>query len=60
MTENPNDGVAPGDYRVVLKVWSDYRAQKLAVPQEYTDPATTPWRTTVDADHVEFRFTVER
>jgi hypothetical protein len=60
MTQQPGDGVAPGDYKVVLKVWKDYRRQIPAVPQKYTDAATSPLEATVDDDHVEFDFVVEQ
>ncbi len=60
MSIQPGDGAMPGDYRVVLKVWSDYRAQTLAIPKEYTEEATTPLRASVGADRVEFTFTVDR
>ena len=42
MTRKPGDGVAPGKYKVVLKVWKNYRDQTLAVPERYGDAATTP------------------
>lgn len=59
MTERPGDGVAPGQYKVVLKVWKNYRQQIPAVPKPYTDAATTPLEATVDDDHVEFDFVVK-
>ena len=60
MTVQPDDGAAPGNYKVVLKVWSDYRAQKLAVPPQYADEATTPLRASVAEDAAELNFTVDR
>ena len=60
MTNDPDDGAYPGDYQVVLKVWSDYRNQKLAVPEEYGEPTSTPLSATINADQTTFDFTVER
>ena len=59
MTERPGDGVAPGEYKVVLKVWKNYREQTPGVPPQYTDAATTPLTATVDEDHRHFDFVVE-
>jgi hypothetical protein len=59
MTHRPGDGVAPGQYKVVLKVWKDYRRQIPSVPKRYADFATTPLEITVDDDHVEFDFVVD-
>jgi hypothetical protein len=59
MTMTPGDGVAAGEYKVVLNIWKNYRAQTPAVPQRYTDAATTPLKATVDADHDHFDFVVE-
>jgi hypothetical protein len=59
MTQTPGDGVAPGQYKVVLKVLKDYRRQIPAVPQRYTDASTTPLEATVDDDHVHFDFVVD-
>src|SRR5262245_57051493 len=42
MTQEPGDGVAPGRYKVVLKIWKDYRRQIPAVPQKYTDASASP------------------
>ena len=58
MTQHPGDGVAPGQYKVVLKVWKDYRRQIPAVPKTYADASTTPLDATVDDDHVQFDFVV--
>jgi hypothetical protein len=60
MTQTPGDGVAPGDYKVVLKIWKNYRAQTPAVPKQYTDAATTPLEATVDTYHTHFDFVVEK
>ncbi len=59
MTDQPHDGADAGDYRVVLKVWSNYREQKLAIPRRYTEAETTPLRAQVGAGSTEFLFTVE-
>lgn len=59
MTQSPGDGVAPGQYKVVLKVWKDYRRQIPAVPKNYTDASTTPLEATVDDDNVHFEFVVK-
>lgn len=59
MTEKPGDGVAPGAYKVVLKVWKDYRTQTSALPDAYIDAATTPLEATVDGDQTHFDFVVE-
>ena len=59
MTQSPGDGVAPGQYKVVLKVWRDYRRQIPAVPQKYTDASTTPLEAVVDDDNVQFDFVVK-
>ena len=58
MTQTPGDGVAPGRYKVVLKVWKDYRRQIPAVPQRYTDASATPLEAIVDDDNVQFDFVV--
>jgi hypothetical protein len=60
MTKKPGDGVKPGKYKVVLQLWKSYRDQTLAVPEKYGDAATTPLEVTVDADHDEFDFEVEK
>lgn len=60
MTHQPSDGALPGDYRVVLKVWSNYRQQTAAVPATYSEPSTTPLRATVGPESTEFRFAVDR
>jgi hypothetical protein len=59
MTERPGDGVTPGNYKVVLQIWKDYRAGTLAVPEKYGDAATTPLEATVDSDHTHFDFVIE-
>lgn len=59
MTKKPGDGVKPGQYKVVLQLWKNYRDRSLAVPAQYGDAATTPLEATVDADHTEFEFKVE-
>ena len=59
MTEKPGDGVTPGNYKVVLQIWKDYRAGTLAVPEKYGDASTTPLEATVDSDHTHFDFVVE-
>ena len=59
-TQSPDDGVKPGKYKVVLQIWKDYRAGKLAVPDMYGKPETTPLEATVDADHTHFDFKVEK
>jgi hypothetical protein len=58
-TEKPGDGMEPGNYKVVLQIWKDYRAGTLAVPQKYGGASTTPLEATVDADHTHFDFVVE-
>jgi hypothetical protein len=60
MTVKPGDGVKPGAYKVVLKVFKNYRAQTLAVPDRYGDAATTPLDATVDSGHTHFDFVVEK
>jgi hypothetical protein len=60
MTEKPGDGVKPGKYKVVLQLWQDYRAGKLAVPAKYGDHTQTPLEVTVDADHTHFDLKVEK
>jgi hypothetical protein len=59
-TSSPGDGVRAGTYKVVLKILRDYRAQISAVPENYGDAATTPLEATVDADHTQFEFTVDK
>jgi hypothetical protein len=59
MTEKPGDGVTPGSYKVLLKIWKNYREQTSAVPERYADPATTPLEATVDSDNTHFDFVVE-
>jgi hypothetical protein len=53
-------GIAPGTYKVVVQLWKNYRNQELAVPKAYGDPATTPLEATVDADHDQFDFVIEK
>ncbi len=60
MTKKPNDGAYPGDYKVVLQVWSNYRQQKSAVPQLYTNQQTTPLTATVSPDKTSFDFSIDR
>ena len=58
-TTKPGDGVQPGHYKVVLKVFKNYRDQSLAVPENYADASTTPLEATVDDDHAHFDFVVK-
>jgi hypothetical protein len=58
-TGSPEEGIKHGTYKVVLQIWKDYRAGKLAVPEKYGKPETTPLEVTVDADHTHFDFKVE-
>jgi hypothetical protein len=60
MTEKPGDGMAPGEYKVVLNVLKDYRENILGVPEKYADGATTPLSIVVDADHTHFDLVVEK
>jgi hypothetical protein len=60
MTRAPGDGVAPGQYKVVLKIWKSYRDQTPSVATEYGDAATTPLTATVDRNSSTFKFNVER
>jgi hypothetical protein len=60
MTQTPGDGALPGHYKVVLEIWKSYRDQESVIPPEYGDAATTPLEATVDAEHTEFEFTVEK
>jgi len=60
MTTRPGDGVAPGDYKVVLLVWKDYRSKTPAVPSQYTEAATTPLQAKVTADARHFDFSVDK
>jgi hypothetical protein len=59
MTRVQGDGVKPGQYKVVLQLWKNYRESALAVPKKYGDVTTTPLEATVDADHTQFEFKVE-
>jgi hypothetical protein len=60
MTFKPGDGVGPGKYKVVAKVYKSYREQTLAVPQQYADASATPLEAIVDADNTHFDFVIER
>lgn len=60
MTDQAGDGALPGDYRVILKVWSNYREQKLAVPKSYSEATTTPLQATVGRGSTQFEFVVEQ
>jgi hypothetical protein len=60
MTKRPGDGMQPGDYKVTLHVFKNYREQTLAVPERYADETATPLTATVDADNTHFDFIVER
>ena len=59
MTDKPGDGVLPGQYKVTLHIFKNYREQTLAIPERYADASTTPLEATVDADHTHFDFVVE-
>jgi hypothetical protein len=59
MTKVQGDGVKPGQYKVVLQLWKNYREGALAVPKKYGDVTTTPLEATVDEDHTHFEFKVE-
>lgn len=59
MTEKQGDGVLPGQYKVTLHIFKNYREQTLAIPERYADVTTTPLEATVDADHAHFDFVVE-
>lgn len=60
MTKKPGDGVKPGQYKVVLQLWENYRENKLAAPKQYGDATTTPLEAKVDADNTHFDFKVEK
>jgi len=60
MTKQPGDGVQPGQYKVVLKVFKNYREQILAVPEKYGDETITPLEATVDEEHTHFDFVIEK
>ena len=59
MTKVQGDGVKPGQYKVILQLWKNYREMQLAVPKKYGDASTTPLDATVDEDHAHFDFKVE-
>jgi hypothetical protein len=59
MTEKPGDGMQPGAYKVTLHVFTNYRAQTLAIPEKYADVSTTPLTATVSPDQTQFDFVVE-
>lgn len=59
MTKLPGDGMQPGDYKVTLHVFKNYREQILAVPERYADEAATPLEASVDSDNDHFDFVVE-
>ena len=59
-TQAADGGIKPGKYKVVLQIWKDYRAGKLAVPEKYGKPETTPLEVTVDGDHTHFDLKVEK
>src|SRR5215207_6227482 len=42
MTRTPDDGMQPGQYKVVLQLWKNYNKQELAVPKKYGNASTTP------------------
>lgn len=60
MTQESGDGAYPGDYKVALNVWKEYRNQVLGVPKEYSDAATTPLRANVSSDQRNFDFIVKQ
>jgi hypothetical protein len=60
VTTKPGDGVRPGNYKVVIQAWENYRENKLAVPENYGDAIKTPLEATVDSDHSHFEFVVEK
>jgi hypothetical protein len=60
MTLKPGDGVQPGKYKVVLRVFKNYRAQTLAVPEKYGSASTTPLEVAVDDDNTHLDFVVEK
>jgi hypothetical protein len=59
-TAAPNDGVQPGNYKVVVQLWKNYRDLVPAIPESYGNAATTPLEATVDADHSHFDFLIEK
>lgn len=60
VTAATGDGAYPGTYKVVLKVWADYRTQKLAIPSTYSEARTTPLDAIVDKSNRKFDFIVEK
>ncbi|MEM8678482.1 MAG: hypothetical protein AAGF97_03910 [Planctomycetota bacterium] len=60
MTQEPGDGAHPGTYKVVLKVWENYREQEPGVDQQYADARTTPLDATVSPDSKQFDFVIQR
>ena len=60
MTNAPGDGAYPGKYIVVLKVWSNYREQKLAVPDQYSSEGTSPLTVDIDDSGQPFDLEIER
>ncbi len=60
MTNNPGDGAYHGSYKVILKVWDNYREQRSAVPGKYTEVTTSPLRADVGPGTERFEFTIDR
>jgi hypothetical protein len=59
-SEKPNDGAAPGKYKVTIQAVSNYRDQTDVVGSQYGNPATTPLEETVDSSHTTFEFKVDK
>ena len=47
-TVQPGDGAIVGDYKVFFEVHETYLGRESVIPEEYTNPETTPFEVTVD------------
>jgi hypothetical protein len=46
-TVEPGDGAILGSYKVILEVHKTYLGRESLIPEQYTDPETTPFQVTV-------------
>ena len=55
------DGVIPGDYKVIIRVWEkDGDASSTLIPEKYGDREATDLKITVDKPRTDADFTVEK
>lgn len=53
MSVKPGDGVLPGEYKVVVKVWKTYAGREPLIAEKFSSRETTPLTATVTSSGAE-------